>query len=336
MVKLKIIIRSGSLVLRISENKDRFYKNVEYLLKGSPDLKHWKADKEQFSGYSSFYEENNKALAEFKGIYWKIVTEHPELTARQISNYYKHEARHTGSAPVELADWTVAEYCNSVEKYLEVITLREKAKSGCNYEGYYKLLQKCRKVITGFDVMPFSTLDYNKMVQIANTFAKDKGYVQHSKKFRALLGKASKDRDVMFQLTQIGDFKFVDYNPDRYAVNEREPDILSSEELKAFLNLSVEDITPQYKDRKMVEIYYDFCVFMFHSFFAPCDVIKAKWRDITRRGTITVRRKKTHRTVEVPVTPMMRQIINKYKGQSKDGYIFPIMDDEKEKSPNSL
>lgn len=104
MVKLKIIIRSGSLVLRISENKDRFYKNVEYLLKGSPDLKHWKADKEQFSGYSSFYEENNKALAEFKGIYWKIVTEHPELTARQISNYYKHEARHTGSAPVELAE----------------------------------------------------------------------------------------------------------------------------------------------------------------------------------------------------------------------------------------
>lgn len=69
----------------------------------------------------------------------------------------------------------------------------------------------------------------------------------------------------------------------------------------------------------------------FIRFFAPCDVIKAKWRDITRRGTIAVRRKKTHRTVEVPVTPMMRQIINKYKGQSKDGYIFPIMDDEKEK-----
>ena len=40
MVKLKIIIRSGALVLRISENKNRFYTNVEYLLKGSPNLKH--------------------------------------------------------------------------------------------------------------------------------------------------------------------------------------------------------------------------------------------------------------------------------------------------------
>lgn len=56
MVKLKIIIRSGALALRISENKDRFYKNVEYLLKGSPNLKHWKADKEQFSGHSPFHD----------------------------------------------------------------------------------------------------------------------------------------------------------------------------------------------------------------------------------------------------------------------------------------
>lgn len=230
-----------------------------------------------------------------------------------------------------MAWWTVEDYRNSVAKYLEVVTLREKAKAGCNFEGYYKLLQKCRKEVPGFEVMPFSTLDYNKMVQIANIFAKGKAYLHHSKKFRALLGKASKDKDVLFSLSQIGEFKFVDYNPDRYAIEGRTPDVLSAEELKAFLNLSVEDITPKYKDRRMVEIYYDFCVFMFHSFFAPCDVIKAKWRDITRKGTIAVRRKKTHRPVEVPVTPVMRHIIDKYKGQSKDGYIFPIMDDEKEK-----
>lgn len=329
---VKIIIRSGRLVLRISENKDRYYKSVEYLLKGTPDLKHWKADKEHFSGYSPFHEENNKAIADFKQIYWKLVTEHPELTARQVSDYYRNERRHTGTEPVELAEWKPEQYKNSVDKYLEVVVLREKAKSGCNYEGYYKLLQKCRREIPGFETMPFSTLDYNKMVQIANIFAQGRAYTHHSKKFRSLLGKASKDKDVMFALTQIGDFKFVDYNPDRYAVEGRnEPDVLSADELKMFLNLNPSDITPRYKDRRMVEIYYDFCVFMFHSFFAPCDVIKLKWRDITRRGTIIARRKKTHRAVEVPITPVMRRIIDKYKGQSKDGYIFPIMDDEKEK-----
>ena len=45
-----------------------------------------------------------------------------------------------------------------------------------------------------------------------------------------------------------------------------------------------------------------------------------------------VKRKKTHRTAEVPITPIVRSIIDKYKGISKFGYIFPIMDDEQEKN----
>jgi hypothetical protein len=46
---------------------------------------------------------------------------------------------------------------------------------------------------------------------------------------------------------------------------------------------------------------------------------------------IHVKRKKTHKPVEIPVNPVMEKIIDKYRGQTKNGYIFPIMDDEKEK-----
>ena len=97
-----------------------------------------------------------------------------------------------------------------------------------------------------------------------------------------------------------------------------------------FLNADLSSLTPSYKDRKQVELYYDFCVFMFHSFFAPCDVIKLKYSDITRANTIRVKRKKTHQPVEVPVSPAMADIIAKYRGQTVDGYVFPIMDDKKE------
>lgn len=288
MVKLKFILRNGVLVLRISQNKDRYYKRVGYLLTGNPDVeKHWQADKERFSSRSQHYEENNKALAEYKQIYWKLIQEHPELSAKQVAEFYKG-TRHTGSQPVKLSEWSVDEYKNSVAKYLEVITLREKAKSGCNYEGYYKLPNRCRRTIPGFDSMPFSTIDYNKMVSIAYIFAKENAYVHHSKKFRALLGKASKDKDVMFNLSQIGDFQFCDYNPDKYATEGRHPDVLSADELKTFLSLNPADIASRYKNRKQVELYYDFCVFMFHSFFAPCDVIKVKWKDILRKNTIAV------------------------------------------------
>ena len=331
MVKLRFIILDGVLVLRISENKKRYYRRVGHLLVGNPNLeKHWDAKKERFSCRASSYTENNKVLDEFRDIFWKLIQEHPELSAKQVANFYK--AENTKSEPAaNLSQWSPMEYQNSVSKYMEVVVIREKAKVGCNFEAYYKLLLKCKKVLPGFDDLPFSMLDYNKMISIAYTLAGHRGYKNITKTFRAFLGKAHKDPTVNFRLTQIGDFSFKDYDPDRYDVDDRHPDVLSDEQLRMFLNWNVDDITPKYINRSQVELYYDFCVFMFHSFFAPCDVIKLKWKDITNRNTLLVRRKKTHRSVEVPITPVMRTIINKYKGASKDRYIFPIMDDELEK-----
>ena len=331
MVKLKFIIRNGVLALRISEGKERFYKRVAHLMKGQPDLKHWKQDKEMFSGYAEFYKENNQILEDFKAIYWKLIQEHPELSAKQVACFYKAQQQRTGSKPVRLTAWGVEDYKNSVSKYLEVVISRERAKQGCNYESYYKLLTRCRRDISGFDDMPFSTIDYNQMVTIAYIFAREPSYKNISKTFRALLGKAHKDPDVNFRLSQIGDFRFCDYSPCKYDIESKHPDILNYQQLRAFLNTSPYNLTPNYKNRSEIALYYDFCVFMFNSFFSPCDVIKAKKRDVTNRNTIMVRRKKTHRPVEVPITPAMKLIIDKYKGMSKDGYIFPIMDDKKEK-----
>lgn len=110
-------------------------------------------------------------------------------------------------------------------------------------EAYYKLLTRCRADIPGFDTMAFSAIDYNKMVGIAYIFAKKRAYRNTAKSFRALLGRAHKDKDVMFNLGQIGSFCFSDYNPDRYDVIERHPDVLSDEQLRWFMNFSVQDIT---------------------------------------------------------------------------------------------
>ena len=330
MVRLKFIVKDGVLVLRISELKTRYYKRVMHLLKGTPNLeKHWKADKERFSSYAVLYSENNQALDRFKDMYAQLIQENPKMSAKQVADYFKPEANQP--LEVDASCWSLSEYKNSISRFLETVIIREKAKQGCNYETYYKLLARCKKSIIGFDSMTFTSLDYNKLVSIAYTFAKEKGYRNTSKTFRSLLGKADKDKDVDFKLHQIGDFKFSDYNPNKYDVIEKHPDVLSEDQLRLFLSMSVEDMTPTYTDRYRVQLYYDFCVFMFHSFFAPCDVIKAKLRDITNRKTIMIKRKKTHRSVEIPVTPVMRSIIDRYRGKSKDGYIFPIMDDEKEK-----
>jgi len=331
MVKLKIIVRDGNLVLRISEGKQRFYKSVRHLLKGNPNIeKHWNADKERFTNYAVSYSENNKALEDFKSIYSKLVLEHPEYTARQIASAYTTSQRLNQDHDSNLSGKRNDSFI-FVEKYLELVIEREKVKNGCNFEVYGKLLNKCRKVICNFSHLTFQEMNYDKCLSIAHTFAKHRGYRGISKTFRALLGKASKDKEVDFSINQIGDFHFADYNPNKDDVELKKPDVLNSSQLKLFLNMNVMDITPEYEDRQLVELYYDFCVFMFNSFFAPCDVIKLKYKHITKHRTIIARRKKTHKAIEIPISPAMEQIINKYMGKTKDGYVFPIMDDKKEK-----
>jgi hypothetical protein len=106
---------------------------------------------------------------------------------------------------------------------------------------------------------------------------------------------------VNFTISWIGDFNFKNYNPNINKIDTKKPDVLTPEQLKTFLNMDVDKITPTYRNRKQVELYYDFCVFMFHSFFSPCDVIKLKYKDINKQGMIHVKRKKTHKPVEIPV-----------------------------------
>lgn len=332
MVKLKFIIKDNSLVLRISEGKERYYKSVKHILTGNPNLtKHWNADKERFSANAVSYSENNKTLEEFKGPYTKLLFEHPEFTARQVASFFQPIKQVGVIASQKATEEPVAESeFHLVEKYLEEIIMREKAKQGCNFETYSKLLSKCRKIIKGFSSLTFQSLNHKSCVRLAHTFAKHNGYKGTTKAFRNVLGRASKDNEVPFSLTQIGDFKFAEYNPNRNCVDDKKSDVLTTEQLKQFLNADLKTFTPTYKDRKQVELYHDFCVFMFHSFFAPCDVIKLKYSDITRANTIRVKRKKTHQPVEVPVSPAMANIIAKYKGKTVDGYVFPIMDDKKE------
>ena len=95
--------------------------------------------------------------------------------------------------------------------------------------------------------------------------------------------------------------------------------------------LDLDRIAPTYQDRQKVELMHDFCVFMFHTFMAPCDVVKLKAKEISSDGECNTKRKKTHTHITVPINPVAKKIIQKYKGMSKYGYVFPIKDDERDR-----
>lgn len=243
MVKLKFIIRDNALVLRISENKQRFYKSVKHLLKGNPNIdRHWSNDKERFTSYAVNYVENNQALDDFKGLYQSLIKEYPELSAKQVAQFYSSKSQES------VTEIETPAVCNNnldlVENFLEVVIEREKAKQGCNFEAYYKLQRKCRKILKGYSSLSFQSINYDKCVAIAHIFAKNGGYRGTAKAFRNLLGKASKDSAVNFTISQIGDFSFNDYDPKINEIDTKKPDVLSPEQLKAFLNLDLDKITP--------------------------------------------------------------------------------------------
>lgn len=330
MVKLKFIVRSNALVLRISEGGERYYKSVRNLLKGTPKVdRHWDDAREKFTRQSPFSSENNKILDDYKAIYHLLVMEHPEMSAKQILQYYSSEAKEsrqpTGAAIKEKDTGDI----NIIDNFLSIVIEREKVKQGCNFEIYHKLQRKCHKILKGYPNLKFQDIDYDKCVSIANIFAKYKGYKWTSKAFRNLLGKASKDSKVEFSMSQIGEFKFAQYDPNINEIDTRKPDVLTPEQLKKFLTLDKKLLVTDGFDSYKAELCYDFCVFMFNSFFAPCDVMKLRHKDITKNHMIHIKRKKTHKPLEVPLSPMMEIIVNKYQGKSKYGYVFPILDDGK-------
>lgn len=327
MVKLKFVVINGKLVLRISEGKARFYRATTSLLAGNPNLaRHWNSAREKFSSSDPNAKANNEALAGFKAVFQKFLLDNPGADAQSVANLSEKPRESCGSVLSEAEPLPQ----DTLSAFMEKLVMREKAKKGCNFENYQKLLKKLRRVVPGFDRITFREIDFDKCVEIAGIFAERGGYACSMKAFRNTLGKAAKDPDVPFRIAQIGDFNFKDYDPDKDVAKFHKPDVLTQEQIRRFVDLDLESTYTRYTSRKTVELYHDFCVFMLHSMMSPCDVIKLKKRDISKAHTIVTRRKKTHCVVEVPISPAMDAIMAKYSGMSRDGYIFPIMDDRKE------
>lgn len=325
MVKLKFIIKDGMLVLRISEKKERYYKSVRHLLIGQPNLKYWMKEHERFSSHAPSCAKNNKILEDYKNVYRKLMFEYPEFSARQIASFYGHINK---TSDFDLMYNHVKIY-DSVEEFMNTVIEREKMKPGENYLKYKYLLTKCKRLIPQFSSLTFQSIRYETCAKIAQLFANDSGYIGAVNYFRAFLFKADKDQHVKFSMSQIGDFNFKRYIPKTYKGHQI-PIVLSEEQLTDFLNINIEEFTTEKFNMEAVELFYDFSCFLLHSFLAPCDAVYLHESNITNRNTIQIKRRKTFKQAEIPISDRMLKIIAKYKGLSPYGYIFPIVDDKKE------
>lgn len=85
------------------------------------------------------------------------------------------------------------------------------------------------------------------------------------------------------------------------------------------------------------QLYIDMYLFAYYaSGLSPVDIHNLKVKDIVGNEIKTYRSKCSERQPYVPLNAMSRKLIEKYKGISKNGYIFPILDNIKDPTPKKL
>lgn len=103
------------------------------------------------------------------------------------------------------------------------------------------------------------------------------------------------------------------------------------DELNRFLHFDLSTIAPPQAHRKrLVQIYYDTALLMYYTASRPADVIQWDWvhNYCETTGQITYiphkLRNRGGRRVTINLCPQAIDIIEKYRGQSKGGYLLPL------------
>lgn len=112
---------------------------------------------------------------------------------------------------------------------------------------------------------------------------------------------------------------------------------LTVDELNRFLNFNLSTIAPPQAHRKrLVQIYYDTALLMYYTASRPADVIQWDWvhNYCEATGQITYiphkLRNRGGKRVTINLCPQAVAIIEKYRGQSKGGYLLPLPMNETE------
>lgn len=273
-----------------------------------------------------------------------------EISAKHI------ETRQTISAPekevtsdrkeseITLGEW--------VQQVIDDLMNPTRLKPSANYQCYLTLLHKLEKE-GSVHKTPLSELSddvYHKMIKwVLNHKTKNgKGnnFVGVMKILTAAINRARKAR----LTTYVPDFPYMDYAPVKditanakdFLANGGAVKSLTAEQYQRFLDMNLDDIKMGggAKMYYFKNLYRDFCILLYEMKSRPIDILRLHEDNIaydptTKRYTCTYipAKKKNHgasvnRTSKALViqylTPKAIEIIKKYKGRSKGGYVFPF------------
>lgn len=239
-----------------------------------------------------------------------------------------------------------------LDEIIKEIKNPTRLKPSASYQGYLTLLHKLEaegKLIN----QPISSLGDDSFVQLIKWLGKQKGkngkgvnFIGTMKMFAAALSRARKARLTTYR----PDFPYMDYAP-VHKVTDKAKDFLTNggaiqsltdEQYEQFVSMDLSEIklARGVKMEYYKELYRDFCMLLYEMKSRPIDILRLHWDNIaydeaTGRFTCTyipakkknygASSKHTSKALVIQyLSPKAVEIVLKYQGKSKGGYVFPF------------
>lgn len=245
-------------------------------------------------------------------------------------------------------------------KYVEIVRDEEKERPTTNYELYNTFLNALNGVnkkhkghhktfepptyngirLADIPISKISDEHFEAFGNWIKTVKNGAGYKNLMTTFKAVISRAKKLNSNTLT------YEWRKYRPvkaqkamtakQRIETKGRAITVLSTVEFKKFETLNVSDIVPQQDaSKKLAQIYKDAVLLMYYTKSRPSDVISFSWAENYDEETNTLvytPRKLanrlsadgTPRLVTLKLPQQAIDIINRYKGQSKGGYLLPL------------
>ena len=340
---LTYAIKNGrfSICATVKGTTKRNYKEIKTLV--NPNFTAWDPKVQMFCELTDEAITNNQILFEIKRYYQDIIDKYspegkdlfayPDYDVRHIFKE-KSSAQNSNSNEV-VVNLTFGAYLQQVIHEMKTCTSKVPSK---NYQNYITLLHKLEseKHIIQESIVKIDDSHYEAFGEFILNKLKGVNYKSLMKMFKAVVNKAYKAKLTKNILTY--DYiskmpkKAVDFDKAINGVS-----VLTKQQYKRFLKMDLKKLNCSGPNPlHYMELYRDFCIFMYEMKMRPCDVIRLKKSDF-RKGVMSVfnKKKMNYHNIQSaiqtnPLTQTAKDIISKYEGKSSKGYIFPFAMNEYE------
>ena len=312
------------LVIREQGNSNGNRVTVKNLI--NPDFKRWNKKEQRFIDATQDAIHNNSVLREMRNKYQTIIDTCNPTSPAELKRMVE-----TGILVNACVPLTLGAFLKQLIDGMKHEAIKKPSK---NYQNYITLYHKleAEKEIINVPLCDICNQHFKQFGKFILSLPMDLGksnYIPLMKRFKSVIRKAYKEELTHNVLTY-------DYSEKAPTIERKPRFALTESQYNKFVNLDLSVIAQSGVNREYFkELYRDFCIFLYEMKMRPVDVIRLHSDNVVYLGEKKIaciqyiaEKKKNYTgykgVVTNKLTTIAKSIIEKYKGKSSKGYIFPF------------